>query len=304
MAKSEVSGIIPPLVTPMTSELDFDQDAFLRLIDHVISGGVNGLFIIGTNGECASLPDNIRRKVIDTAVKGNAKRVPVYVNISTSSYLETLQQAEYAARSGADYVVLSPPYYFLMDQSELSRYYEMIASRTALPLFLYNAPQYTKIEIAPETVAKLSLHENIQGIKDSSGTIDYVHRLLDQRQDEAFRVLIGPEMILGECVLLGCNGGVNGGSNLFPKLYVKMYRAAINRNLDEMKKWQLIINNVYKYIYEVSDSPMAVILGLKYALSSKGICSGNMAMPVYDTLKDHQKKVIDRFLKETEQYDI
>jgi len=304
MAKSEVSGIIPPLVTPMTSDLDFDEEAFLRLIDHVIGGGVNGLFIIGTNGESASLSNDIRRKVIDTAVKGNANRVPLFVNISSSSYLETLQLADYAAGSGADFVVLSPPYYFLMDQSELSRYYERIASRTALPLFLYNAPHYTKNEIAHETVAKLSLHENILGIKDSSGTIDYVHRLLDQRRDEAFRVLIGPEMILGECVLLGCNGGVNGGGNLFPKLYVKMYRAAINRNLDEIRKWQSIINNVHKYIYEVSGSPMAIILGLKYALSTKGICSGNMAMPVYDELTDQQKKIIDGFLKDSDQYDI
>jgi 4-hydroxy-tetrahydrodipicolinate synthase len=302
MKETEISGIIPPLVTPLTPDLKFDADAYLRLIEHVINGGVNGLFIIGTNGESTSLTNVIRKKVINTAIDGNSNRLPLFVNISTSSYIETLQLAEYAAGSGADFLVLSPPFYYLMNQRELVRYYEKIANQVALPLFMYNAPQYTKTEITPESVKELPHHANILGIKDSSGKIEYIHRLLDQREDKAFKIFVGLEMILGECILLGCDGGVNGGGNLFPRLYVRMYQSAMNSDLDEMKKLQSAINKVYKNIYEVSDSPMGITIGLKYALFRMGIGSGNLAMPVYDDLTDRQKGVIDRFLKIMEQY--
>jgi dihydrodipicolinate synthase/N-acetylneuraminate lyase len=304
MTEKTVSGIIPPLVTPMTSDLKFDKDAYSRLIEHVIEGGVHGLFIIGTNGECASLSADIRKQAIETAAKVSSGRAPVFVNISTSSYLETLQLADISAKSGADYVVLSPPFYFTMAQAELVRYFERIAGESSLPLFLYNAPQYTHNEITTETVAQLESNKNIAGIKDSSGDIKYIKQILNQRQDEKFSILIGYEMIMGECILMGCNGGVNGGGNVFPKLFVNMYRAASDKNLEEMEKWQSLIRKVYHNLYEVHDSPMGIIMGLKYALSRKGIMDGNMAMPVYSDFSDHQKENIDKFLEETIQYGI
>lgn len=304
MTEQTVSGIIPPLVTPMTSDLKFDKDAFTRLIEHVIEGGVHGLFIIGTNGECASLSANIRKQAIETATEVSSGRVPVFVNISTSSYLETLQLADISAKSGADFVVLSPPYYFSMARIELERYFDMVARESSLPLFLYNAPQYTHNEITPETVAQIESHKNIAGIKDSSGDLNYIKRLLDQRKDEKFSILIGYEMIMGECILKGCNGGVNGGANVFPKLFVNMYNAASDKNPQEMEKWQSLIRKVYHNLYEVHDSPMGIIMGLKYALSRKGIIDGNMAMPVYSDFSDHQKEIIDKFLEETKQYGI
>lgn len=180
----------------------------------------------------------------------------------------------------------------------------MVAKESSLPLFLYNAPKYTQNEITPETVAQLESHKNIVGIKDSSGSKEYIQTLLDRRQDKKFSILIGYEMIMGEYILLGCNGGVIGGGNVFPKLFVNMYRAASDKNLEEMEKWQSVIRKVYHNLYEVHNSPMGIIMGLKYALSKKGICDGNMAMPVYSDFSDNQKDIIDKFLEETKQYSI
>lgn len=304
MNHPKISGVIPPLVTPLTDGLVFDKEAFGRLIEHVIEGNVHGIFIMGTNGEGASLNLNTRKNIIESSVPLISGRVPLFVNISSTSYLDTIDLAEYASGAGADYVVLTPPYYFGMNQCELRRYFETVADWSNLPLFMYNAPQYTGNELAPETVSILASHDNIIGIKDSSGNTDYINGLLDDRKDNDFSILIGTEKILGECVLNGCDGGVSGGGNLFPKLYVKMYQAASNKDLDQMKHYQTIINNVYKYIYEVSDSPMAILIGLKYALSVKGIISESLAIPVYDVLTDSQKRTIEKFLKETDQYDI
>ena len=300
MPYTTLTGIIPPLVTPLTTSLEFDRDAFIRLIDHVIEGSVHGVFILGTTGEGASVTDKIREHTIETAVRSVAGRVPVLVNISSSSYLQSLEYARRAEEAGADYAVLSPPCYYSYTQNELERYFLGVANRCGIPLFLYNAPQYTGNELEAGTVRALSLHAKIAGIKDSSGNIAYIRQLPQDRVNEKFSILIGPEKILGECVLMGCDGGVNGGGNLFPGLYVQMFRMAQQKNTEKMKVYQALIDMVYECIYEVPSSPMGIIIALKYALSRRGICGDTMAVPVYDALKETQKQTIDDFIDEME----
>ncbi|MBN1132180.1 MAG: dihydrodipicolinate synthase family protein [Bacteroidales bacterium] len=285
----------------MTEDLAFDIKAFEKLVEHVISGGIHGIFILGTNGEGASLTFSTRKNILQESAALVSGRVPLFVNISSVSYLETLELAEYAAGSGANYVVLTPPFYFPMDQRELRRYFEMVADRSRLPLFIYNAPQYTKNSLNADTVKDLASHNNIIGIKDSSGNMDYIRQLLEDRRDESFSILVGPENMLGPCVLLGCNGGVNGGGNIFPGLYVKMYEAALARDSDAMKYYQEIIERVYKSLYEVPDTPMGTVVALKYVLSAKAICKGKMVLPVYEELSNNQKKIIDNFIDEMDQ---
>lgn len=297
-----INGIITPLVTPLTGNLEPDIDALYRLTDHVINGGVNGIFLPGTNGECASLTFEIRKELITSAMKAIKGRVPVFVNVGTSSYLESLKLIEFSADIGADYVVLAPPYYFSMNQKELTCYVKMLADRSSIPLFLYNAPQYFKTEIEPGTITELANHEKIVGIKDSSGNMNYFRQILNGRQSNEFAVFVGPEILLGECVLLGCNGGVNGGSNMFPKLYVNMYKAAIRKDKEAMKEWQALITKVNQNVYLITDSPMNTIIGLKYILSIKGICSEQMAMPVYSPLTDRQKRIMQELVTEFNEY--
>ena len=291
-----------PLITPLTGTLELDTDALYRLIEHVIAGGVNGIFLPGTNGECASLPIEIRKELIISAMEAIRGRVPLFVNVSTSSYLESLNLIEFSAEIGADYAVLAPPFYFNMNQKELLRYIEMLADRSSLPLFLYNAPQYFKTEIETGTVAELARHEKIMGIKDSSGNMDYFGQLLNGRKKDDFTVLVGPEIFLGECVTLGCNGGVNGGSNMFPKLYVNMYQAAVRKDSKEIKKWQALIGKVEQDVYSITDSPVNTIIGLKYILAIKGICSEQMAMPVYSPFTEQQKRIMQELVAEFDGY--
>jgi len=204
MISEKINGIIPPLVTPLTNNLDLDPEALIRLIEHVLKGGVNGVFLLGTIGENASLTNEIRRQVIAVAIEAVSKRIPVLVNITSPSYKESLQLAAYSWDQGADYVVLAPPFYYNMNQAELITYAEMIANNVPVPLILYNAPQYTKTGIEPESVEKLSKHKNIVGIKDSSGSMLYIHELLGFKKDNNFSILVGPEMLLGEIGRASC----------------------------------------------------------------------------------------------------
>ena len=298
-ANTSIKGIIPPIVTAMTTDMKFDRDAYGRIIEHVIAGGVHGIFILGTNGEGACLSDEIRKNAIQTAVKSVSKRLPLFVNASTASFIESRELCRMAAGEGADFVVLSPPFYFDMTQEELYRYFDKLASTSSLPVFLYNAPRYTKTEINTATASRLARHQNIWGLKDSSGDLEYMKRLLIEREDQDFKILVGTELLLRECILLGADGGINGGANVFPKLYVNIYHASVNRDKEVQERLQRVMKDMASQIYNVQDSPVSIIIGLKYALSVMGICSDTMAMPVYPPLSDLQKDTIENYVKTT-----
>jgi 4-hydroxy-tetrahydrodipicolinate synthase len=286
-------GIIPPLITPLTPQGCLDVYSLERVIAHVIAGGINGIFLLGSTGEGPALSETIRKELIREGVRLVAGRIPLFINISAASYMETIHIAEFAAREGADYVVLSPPFYFEMNTHELLHYYRSVADRSPLPMVIYNAPKYTKTIVDPGLVGELQMHQNIIGIKDSSGSMDYIRNLLDVRVIETFSILIGPELLLGESLLLGCNGGVCGGANLYPGLYAKYYQVAMEKNTDELERIKAIFRNIQTNLYEVAQSTMGIVIGLKYLLSQRGLCSGQMAMPVYKALSSEQKKKLN-----------
>ena len=297
----KTSGIIPPIITPLTGTSNLDRNALERIIDHVITGGVNGIFLLGSTGEGASLIHEVRKHVIEAGVKWISNRVPVYINITSTSHLDSLRLAEFASLAGAEFGVLAPPFYFEMNQNELMRFYTEVADRSPLPLLLYNAPQYTKTSIKPKTVRKLASHQNIVGIKDSSGNMNYIRQLVETRQNESFSILVGPELMLSECLLFGCDGGICGGANLYPGLYAKIYQTALEENREELKSYQILLEQINTNVYQTIDSPMRIPIGIKYILSLKGICSQHMAIPVHDELSGDQKNLMDnletKFLK-------
>ncbi len=301
MPDQPISGIIPPLVTPLTPDLAFDRSAFRKLVDHVIDGGVHGIFIQGTTGEFAGLTEKIRTEMTEWACRSVAGRVPLFVNITSTSYLQTLDLARSAESAGADYLVLAPPFYYSMKQEEIRKFFEKVADRCSMPLILYNAPQYTRNELELSTVTELAQHSGICGIKDSSGNSDYLMQLLRERQKPGFSILVGPEKSLGDWLLKGCDGGVNGGGNLFPGLYVEIFRAARAGETERVKFCQELVDRVRSRLYEIPGSPLGIVIALKYALSVKGIGSGTLALPVYDQLTKLQKKTIDVFLKKMEE---
>jgi len=298
MALPTLHGIIPPLISPLTAQLSLDAYALERIIEHVIAGGVSGIFLLGSTGEGPSMSVETKKDLIRESVKISSGRIPVIVNISSTSYLESRQMAEFAATEGSSYTVLSPSFYFKMNKSELLNYYWSLADHSPLPLLIYNAPEYTRGFIDAELFKELSSHQNIKGIKDSSGNMAYIHELVNVRPDESFPILIGPEILLGESLLLGCNGGVCGGANLYPELYVKLYRAAVEKNMEEMARIQKVIQEIHTRLYTVASSPMGIVIGLKYLMWKRGLCSARMAMPVYETLSAEKKTILETLHKE------
>lgn len=291
-------GIIPPLISPLMAKSRLDCPALEGLVEHVISGGVSGIFLAGSTGEGPALSREVRTELIHEGVRIAAGRVPVLINISSSSYPETVHYAELAAGEGADYLVLSPPFYYGMNRSELLRYYRSLADLSPLPVLIYNAPQYTKTKVDPLLVGELQGHSNIAGIKDSSGDTEYIKELLHIRNKQKFPILIGPELVLGESLLLGCDGGIPGGANLYPALYVDFYKAFLANNREKMENIQAVLLRIQNELYRVAQSPVGIIIALKHLLCQRGICSEQMAIPVYEALSTEQKNSLNKIDQE------
>ncbi len=292
-----LKGIVPPLVTPLLDNDTLDVEGLERLIEHVISGGVHALFLLGTTGEFASLSYKIREELIQLSCQFAKGRVPVLVGISDSAFTESLNLAQKAAQYGADAVVITPPYYFSSGQPELLEYLKRIMQQMPLPLFIYNMPVHTKVMFAPETVRAAADIPGIIGMKDSSANLSYfnqVQYLLKDRPD--FTFMVGPEEITAEFVLMGGHGGVNGGANMFPKLYVDLYNAAAAHDMPKVLELREKVLQISTTIYNVGRFGSSYLKGLKCALSVMGICSDFMAEP-FHRFNEPERKVIEDALE-------
>jgi dihydrodipicolinate synthase/N-acetylneuraminate lyase len=292
-------GIIPPLVTPLLDRDTLDTPGLERLIEHVLAGGVHGLFILGTTGEAPSLSYRLRHELIDRVCGQVAGRVPVLVGITDTSFVESANLARKAEDAGAQAVVLAPPYYFPAGQLELLEYLKHLTAELPLPVFLYNMPSHTKLVFEPETIRAAADFPGVAGIKDSSGNMMYFRRLqaLLLGDHPEFSVLMGPEELLAEAVLLGGHGGICGGANLLPGLYVELYNAACSKDLPRVEQLHAKVMELSTSIYHVGLYQSSFLKGLKCALSCVGICNDFMAEP-FHRFRQAEHEVIERYVKE------
>lgn len=275
-------GIVTPLVTPLLDNDTIDSEGLERLIEHVINGGVSGIFVLGTTGEFASLSLQLRKELIKKVCQTIKTRVPVLAGVSDSAFTESLNLAKQAADCGADAVVLTPPYYFTPGQAELLEYLRRIMAHIPLPLFIYNMPVHTKVVFEPETVREAASIPGITGMKDSSGNLEYFRQIRQALAGHPdFTFLIGPEELLAEFVMTGGHGGVSGGSNMFPKIYVRLYEAALKKDTRAVRDLQETILKISAWIYRVGHFSSSYIKGIKCSLSLMGICSDFMAEPFH-----------------------
>ncbi len=287
-------GIVPPMITPLLDRDTLDVAGLERLVEHIVAGGVHGLFILGTTGEGPSLGYRLRRELIEHTCRLVNHRVPVLVGITDTAFVESVSVARAAADSGADAVVLAPPYYLPEGQPELQEYLAHLVPELPLPLFLYNMPALTKVPFEIETVRRAMDEPRVIGLKDSSGDMGYFHRafgLVHHRPD--WTLLIGPEEMLFDAVLAGGHGGVNGGANVFPRLYVKLFEAARAGDLATARKLHAVVMQVSEALYRIGRHPSAIIKGIKGAARSLGLCDDFMAEP-FHRFRGEQRTLLEQ----------
>lgn len=288
------------MVTPLRDRDELDVAGLEKLIEHILSGGVSGLFILGTTGEGPSLSYRLRRELIGRVCKQVKDRVPVLVGITDTAFVESVNLARHSAEVGASALVVAPPYYLPEAQPELQEYLDHLVTELPLPLFIYNMPALTKVHFELDTVRRALDEPRIIGLKDSSGDLAYFKdaaELIRQRPD--WSLLIGPEEKLLDSLQLGGFGGVSGGANLFPKLYVKLVEAHRAGNLACAQELQKQIQRVSDSFYRIGKYSSSIIKGIKCALACQGVCDDFMAEPFHRFRAEEREQVKTR-LREVE----
>jgi 4-hydroxy-tetrahydrodipicolinate synthase len=287
------------MITPLKGRDELDIAGLEKLVEHILAGGVNGLFILGTTGEGPSLSYRLRRELIERVCKQVNHRVPVLVGITDTAFVESVNIARASADFGADAVVLAPPYYLPEAQPELQEYLDHLVPELPLPLYIYNMPALTKVHIELETVRRAMDSPRIIGLKDSSGDLSYFKgaaELIKQHRPD-WPLLCGPEEKLLATLQLGGNGGVSGGANLFPKLYVKVVEAYRAGNLARAEELQKQIQRVSDSFYRIGKYSSSIIKGIKCVANTLGICNDFMAEPFHKFRASERELVKARLIE-------
>ncbi len=289
--KLPLKGIIPPMVTPLLENMELDLNGLNKLIEHLIQGGVHGIFLLGTNGEGPSLSYPIRKQLILEACKIVNKRVTVLVNITDSSIDSALEIAEYAKLSGADALVVAPPYYFPISQEEMIDYLEVLAPKLPLPFLIYDIPSCTKLHLSIKTI-KRAKELGAIGVKDSSGDMGAFYQIIEEfKESSDFSIIAGAEIFLSDTILNGGHGAVAGGANLFPRLFVELYEASCAKDFEKIKLLRESIIKMHSTLYNLGSTSTKSIRAIKCALSILGICSDHMAQPLSRFGEKNREKI-------------
>lgn len=226
---NHIHGVVPPVCTPLTASLEVDVPSLERLVDFLLDGGVDGLFVLGSTSEVAFLPDSHRRRVLDTVLARVSGRVPVLAGVIDMATLRVAEHAETAVKAGCDGIVATAPFYTRTHPAEIERHYRLLADRVDVPVFAYDLPVSVHSKLDAALLLRLAADGVLAGVKDSSGDEGGLRRLLLARRElgeaaAGFSVLTGSELTVDAALGMGADGVVPGLGNVDPHGYARLHR--------------------------------------------------------------------------------
>ena len=287
-----LNGIITAMVTPFESSGNIDIKATEILIEKLIANGVQGIFVLGTNGEFHVIENDMKIKFAKIVVEIVAKRVPVYAGAGGNATDEVIKLGKHMIAVGVDALSVITPYFVLLKENELYNHYKMIAENLAIPIVLYNIPKNTGINLSFELVSKLSKISNIIGIKDSSGDINNIAGYIDNTSRDEFSVLSGSDSLILKALKIGATGAISATSNLLTTNNVEIYKQFIAGNLDKAEQWQQSLEE-FRRILKYASIPSV----LKQSLSLSGIEVGVPRLPVLPVTNPNDNQDIVNTIK-------
>lgn len=231
-----LSGLITALATPFRVDGSLDTDAWQRLLQLQLDGGVRGVVVAGSTGEASTLTDSEYDQLLVSAVERIGGRVPVLAGTGQSGTTRTIAQTRRAAAGGATHALVVTPPYVRPTQEGLLAHYRAVADEGGLPVVLYNVPGRTGCDMLPETVAALAAHPNIVGIKEAVSDADRVKALLALRAP-GFAVLSGDDGTSARSIQAGMDGLVSVGSNALPGAYRRLCELAAAHDHEATDAW-------------------------------------------------------------------
>ncbi|MFE0134238.1 dihydrodipicolinate synthase family protein [Streptomyces sp. NPDC059037] len=223
-----LTGVIPPVCTPLTPDREVDASSLVTLVDHLVTGGVDGLFVLGSTSEVAFLTDRQRRKVIDTVVGHVGGQLPVLAGVIDTATPRVLDHVRSVTDAGADAVVVTAPFYTRTHPAEIARHFRLIAAGSTVPVFAYDLPVAVHSKLGAGLVLDLAAEGVLAGLKDSSGDEGSFREVIlgaRARGDvSGFSVLTGSETTVDAALSMGADGVVPGLGNVDPEGYARLYR--------------------------------------------------------------------------------
>ncbi|MEV8456766.1 dihydrodipicolinate synthase family protein [Streptomyces sp. NPDC052095] len=282
------TGVIPPVVTPLTADGEIDRPSLERVVAHLLDGGVSGLFALGSSGETAYLTPARQDEVIRIITSAAAGQVPVLVGAIETTTDRAIERARAARDLGADAVVVTAPFYTRTDDAEIDRHFRTVAAAIDLPVLAYDVPVCVHSKLTPELLLPLAEEGVIAGVKDSSGDDGSFRRLaIAARELPEFSVLTGHELVVDAMMLGGADGSVPGLGNVDPHGYVRLHEAAVRGDWAAARAEQdrlVALFDIIRAARPGTASATAAGLGaFKTALMLRGIITTNrMSAPMRD----------------------
>ncbi|MFF3910165.1 dihydrodipicolinate synthase family protein [Streptomyces sp. NPDC001848] len=223
-----LSGVVPPVCTPLTPDREVDVPSLLRLVDHLVQGGVQGLFVLGSTSEAAFLTDRQRRRVVETVVAHVGGQLPVIAGAIDMTTPRVLDHVREVTAAGAQAVVVTAPFYTRTHPAEIVRHYRLIAHHSPVPVVAYDIPVSVHVKLGPELVLELAADGTLAGLKDSSGDLAGLRAVVTGMRSRpgtaGFSALTGSELLVDSALALGADGAVPGLANVDPEGYVRLDR--------------------------------------------------------------------------------
>jgi 4-hydroxy-tetrahydrodipicolinate synthase len=220
------SGVIPPILTPLTPERELDIRSLERLCGFLLDAGVAGVFVAGSTGEAAYLTDELRARVLQVVVGVTAGQVPVLVGVIDMTTPRVVEQARAAARHGANALVATAPFYAPTHPAEIDLHFRTLRAAVDLPIVAYDIPSAVHTKLPADLVATLAREGVLAGVKDSSGDLDGFRDVTTPAGAPSFKAYTGSEVHADLALLLGAAGLVPGLGNVDPAGFVRLYQAS------------------------------------------------------------------------------
>ena len=299
-------GVVPPVCTPFTSDYEVDEKSLRRLVNHLIDGGVHGLFVLGSTSEVAYLTDKRRADVIRIAIDETAGRVPVVAGAIDMTTLRVNEHVRAAVDAGIDGIVITAPFYARTHPEEIALHFRLVKEECGdVPIYAYDIPvAANNVKLETATVLKLAKEGVIQGLKDSSGMDAGIRAVVLGAQQmglNEFVVLTGSELTVDSALMAGAHGVVPGIGNVDPAGYVKIFDLVAAGDYKAARAEQERLFEMFNLIYVGSMARMSIgasALGaFKASLKHLGIIENALMAPPQIPLNADEIAAIIPFLK-------
>ncbi|WP_243283389.1 dihydrodipicolinate synthase family protein [Clostridium butyricum] len=252
-------GVIPAVLTVFDKEENIDEVGMRQLVSFLIDKGVNGLYLTGSTGEGFTMTSEERKKVVEIVIDETAGRVPVVVHVGAIGTKISIDLAKHAESVGADGISSVPPFYWKFNENQIIKYYEDIASSCSIPMIVYNVPLVGLLGM--NAIKRLAKIENVKGIKYTALSQYEITQIKDEVGEE-FLVYSGADEMAMSGLIAGADGIVGSFYNIMPELFINIYDAVKNKDLDEAQRLQKQAVEVIMYALQLPSfyAGMKVIL--------------------------------------------